>query len=96
MNSLSTSPAADGYVLSLTPAGDLRWVDPIGAAISGDGIVAIANGLSLAEDGTVWAVGRFFGLVDFDPGAGAVNKQSLGDADQFIVRYDQATGEIRR
>jgi len=96
VNSLSASPAADAYVLSLTPAGDLRWVNPLGAAIAGDGFVAIANGLSLAGDGTIWAVGRFFGLVDFDPGAGAVNKQSLGDADQFIVRYDQATGAIRR
>jgi hypothetical protein len=96
VNSLSTSPAADGYVLSLTPAGDLRWVDPIRAAITGDGFVTIANGLSLAGDGTIWAVGRFFGLVDFDPGSDAVEKQSLGDADQFIVRYDQTTGAIRR
>jgi hypothetical protein len=96
VNSLSTTPAADGYVLSLSPTGDLRWVDPIRAAITGDGFVAIANGLSLAGDGSVWAVGRFFGLVDFDPGSGAADKQSLGDADQFIVRYDQGTGEIRR
>jgi hypothetical protein len=96
VNSLSASPAADAYVLSLTPAGDLRWVDRIGAEVAGDGLVSIANGLSLAGDGSVWAVGRFFGLVDFDPGSGAVNKQSLGDADQFIVRYDQATGAIRR
>jgi hypothetical protein len=96
VNSLSTSPAADAYVMSLTAAGDLRWVDPIGAVISGDGLVSIANGLSLAADGSIWAVGRFFGLADFDPGSGAVDKLSLGDADQFIVRYDQTTGAIQR
>ena len=96
VNSLSSGGAADAYLLSLTPAGDLRWVNPIGAVIAGDANVALTSGISLASDGTVWAVGRFFGLADFDPGSASVQRQSLGDADQFIVRYDQATGAIRR
>ncbi|MGH7594513.1 MAG: hypothetical protein ACRELE_11790 [Gemmatimonadales bacterium] len=96
VNALGTNGAADAYVLSLTPTGDLRWVDPVGASISGDANVAITGWVSLASDGSIWAVGRFFGLADFDPGPGAVQRQSLGDADQFVVRYDQATGAIRR
>ncbi|MGH7522827.1 MAG: hypothetical protein ACREK8_00805 [Gemmatimonadales bacterium] len=96
VTALSTSPAADAYVLSLNQAGDLRWVDRIGAVISGDGFVAIASGLSLSPDGSLWAVGRFFGLADLDPGAGTANKQSLGDADQFIVRYDPVTGALKQ
>ncbi len=96
VNALASAGAADAYVLSLTPTGDLRWVDPLDAVIAGDANVAITGGLSLAGDGTIWAVGRFFGLVDFDPGTSAVQRQSLGDADQFVVRYDQVTGAIRR
>jgi hypothetical protein len=93
---LGTGGAADGYVLSLTPAGDFRWVVPISALIAGDMNFCIASGISLASDGTIWTVGRFFGVVDFALGGTAVIRQSVGDADQFVVRYDQATGAIRR
>ena len=96
VNALSTSGAADGYVMSLTSAGDLRWVNPISAAVAGDTHFAIAAGLALSPDGSLWSVGRFYGLVDFDPGSGNVSRQSVGDADQFVVRYDQGTGGIRR
>ena len=96
VNAQSSSGAADGYVLSLTPTGDFRWVNPISATVSGDTHFAIASGLALSVDGSIWSVGRFFGLVDFDPGSGNVSRQSVGDADQFIVRYDQGTGAIRR
>lgn len=96
VTSLGTIGAADGYVLSLTGAGDLRWVDPIGASIAGDANFGIASGISLASDGTIWTVGRFFGLVDFAPGGAVAMRRSVGDADQFIVRYDQATGAIRQ
>lgn len=96
INAMSSAGAADGYVLSLNATGDLRWVNPISAAVSGDTRFAIANGLALSADGSIWSVGRFFGSVDFDPGSGNVSRQSVGDADQFIVRYDQGTGAIRR
>lgn len=93
---MGTGGAADGYVLSLTPAGDFRWVDPLSASIAGSGNFGITNGLSLASDGTVWAVGRFYGTVNFGPGGTAVLRQSVGDADQYIVRYGQATGALRQ
>ena len=96
VNALSSNGAADGYVLSLTSTGDLRWVNPISAAVAGDTHFTIASGVALSADGSLWSVGRFFGLVDFDPGSGNVSRQSVGDADQFIVRYDQGTGAIRR
>ena len=93
---LGTGGAADSYVLSLTPTGDFRWVDPLSASIAGDQNFAIAGGVSLAGDGTIWAVGRFYGVVNFAPGGTAVVRQSVGDADQFVVRYDQTTGAIRQ
>jgi len=96
LTALSSTGAADGYLLSLTPTGDFRWVNPFSASVAGDTHYAIASGVALAADGSLWTVGRFFGLVDFDPGSAAVARQSVGDADQFVVRYDQATGAIVR
>lgn len=96
VNALGSDGAGDAYVLSLTPAGDLRWVDPLGGVVSGAGNYAITGGIALCGDGNLWAVGRFFGLVDFDPDSGAVQRQSAGDADQFIARYDQTTGAIKQ
>jgi hypothetical protein len=94
---LGTSGAADGYILSVTPTGDFRWVDPISASVSGDTNFGIVGGLSLASDGSIWAVGRLFGSVDFTPGTPpAVIRASVGDADQFVIRYEQTTGIIRR
>jgi hypothetical protein len=94
VNALGSTGAADGYLLSLTAAGDLRWINPTSASVSGDTYYGITSGVALASDGTLWSVGRFFGLVDFDPGSSSVSRQSVGDADQFIARYDQATGAI--
>jgi len=96
VNARAVGGAADAFVLSLDPAGDLRWVNPLGAAVSGDVNFGATSGISLAPDGTLWAVGRFFGRVDFDPGTDAVERQNVGDADQFVVRYQQATGAIVR
>ncbi len=92
----ATSGAADGYVVSLTSGGDMRWVNPLSNAIAGSANVTIANGVSLTSGGAVWVVGRFFGRIDFDPGTSAVALQSLGDADQFVARYFQTTGAIWR
>ena len=93
---LGTGGAADGYVLSITSAGDFRWVDPLSASIDGDANFGITAGISLASDGTIWAVGRFYGAVNFAPGGIAVVRQAVGDADQYVVRYDQLTGALRQ
>lgn len=96
VNGLGTTGAADGYVLSLDPGAEFRWVDPVGAVIAGDANFTIASGVALTGDGAVWAVGRFFGLADLDPGATAVQVQSLGGADQWVARYEAQTGLLRR
>jgi hypothetical protein len=94
LNGLGSNGAGDAFVLSLTSAGDLRWVNPISGEISGSSNYAITGGLSLVGDGTLWTVGRFFGNVDFDPSSAAANRVSVGDADQFVVRYHTADGSI--
>lgn len=91
-----TQGAGDAFVLSLNSDGNLRWVDPIGSVIAGDANLAIASGLALGGDGSLWAVGRFFGQVTFDLTNLTVQAQSLGDADQFVARYDPASGVLIR
>ncbi|MBK6494532.1 MAG: hypothetical protein IPG05_05455 [Gemmatimonadetes bacterium] len=93
---LGTSGAADAYLLAVTPAGDLRWVNTLGAAVGGDANVSVGSGMGLTSDGALWAVGRFFGRADLDPGTETVLAQSLGDAEQFVVRVERATGALRR
>ncbi len=91
-----TNGAGDAFVLSLDQGLNLRWVTPIGATVSGDANFAIAAGVAVNTFGQVWAVGRFFGSADLDPGPGAVFLQSGGDADQFVTRYLAADGRLDR
>ncbi len=93
---LGTNGAGDAYVMSLDPAANLRWVAPIGAVVAGDANFALGASVAADATGSVWAVGRLFGVVDLDPGAGAVTVQSGGDADHFIVRYNASTGALER
>ncbi len=95
-NALGTGSAADAYMLSLTPFGDLRWVNTFGAVTVADGAVAILAGLALTTDGALWAVGRFYGLTDLDPSTLAIPAQALGESDQLVVRVEQGTGLLRR
>lgn len=88
--------AGDGYVLSLNNLAEFRWVDPIGSVIAGEGNLGITSGLALQSNGSLWAVGRFFGRVTYDRTDPTVQSQSLGDADQYVVRLDAATGVLRR
>ena len=88
--------AGDGYILSLDNAGEFRWVDPIGSVIVGDANLGVVSGLALQSSGTLWAVGRFFGQVTFDLTNLTVQSQSLGDADQYVARFDAATGVLHR
>lgn len=96
VTALGSAGAGDGFVLSITKSGDLRWMNPVGAVGSGILSVNLVGGLSVSTDGSLWTVGRFFGAVDFAPGGTAAVRQALGEGDQFVVRYDQVTGAIRQ
>jgi hypothetical protein len=92
---LGTSGAADAYLLAASGRGP-----PVGQYPRrrgrGDANVSVGSGMGLTSDGALWAVGRFFGRADLDPGTETVLAQSLGDAEQFVVRVERATGALRR
>lgn len=89
-----TGGAGDAFLLALTSLGSFQWVTPIGAVVTGDDALAIPWGLARIEGGGLWAVGRFSGRADFDPGTEAVELQSVGATDQFVSQYDAATGAL--
>ncbi|MEO5824553.1 MAG: hypothetical protein ABIR59_01555 [Gemmatimonadales bacterium] len=94
LTGLGTAAAGDAFLVSLDAGANLRWVAPVGAVVAGDANFALGSGVSVDADGVVWWVGRFFGVVDLDPRAGSVTVQSGGDADQFVIRLNAATGSL--
>lgn len=94
LTGLGTAGAGDAFLVSLDAGANLRWVAPVGAIVAGDANFALGSGVSVDADGVVWWVGRFFGVADLDPRSGSVPVQSGGDADQFVVRLNAATGTL--
>ncbi|MFW5798159.1 MAG: DUF4347 domain-containing protein, partial [Planctomycetota bacterium] len=47
-----------------------------------------ANDVFIDDDGAVYLTGEFQGTVDFDPGAGTVNKTAVGGDDIFIQKLN--------
>jgi hypothetical protein len=94
LTGLGTAGAGDAFLVSLDAGANLRWVAPVGAVVAGDANFALGSGVAVDADGVAWWVGRFFGSVDLDPRVGTVTVQSGGDADQFVVRLNAATGSL--
>jgi hypothetical protein len=72
------------FVASYQPNGQLRWVRVGG----GNGDVA-GYGVSVDRSGICWVTGEFAGTANFD-GLSLTAPGSLGQADMFVVRYNQS------
>ncbi|HEV8599757.1 MAG TPA: SBBP repeat-containing protein [Gemmatimonadales bacterium] len=84
-NRLVAQGGADAFLATYSSLGVLQWVRDIGGL--GEETIA-GGGLSLdAQDGAA-VLGSFSGAVDFDPGPGTANRNSISGADLFVARYD--------
>ena len=72
---------ADGYVLALDANGNYVKAWQIGGKDS-DAVNQV-----IAQDGSLYLKGGFWGTTDFDPGTGTLNKTSAGSGDLFLAKY---------
>jgi uncharacterized delta-60 repeat protein len=84
--SLSTSNNnQDAYVAKYSSTGSLLWARRIGGANHEFG-----EDIAVAADGSVYTVGWFQGMVDFDPGPATFNLTSANTTDIFIQKLDSS------
>jgi len=76
---------ADGFILKLDASGNFVWAIKWGAQSSD-----IVNSLVIDAAGFLYVTGKFYGTVDFDPGAGTFNLTSNSGDAAFICKLDVA------
>ena len=83
--SLTSAGLDDIFISKLNASGNFIWAIKMGGTNTD-------YGLSIAVDasGNVYSTGYFFGIADFDPGAGTVLFTSAGVSDFFILKFSQA------
>lgn len=72
------------FLAKLGPKNDLLWSRNFGSLGSNDNIHAI----ELDQSGNIYAVGKFTGTVDFDPGPNTAAFTSLGFSDGYILKLN--------
>lgn len=74
---------ADAYLAKFSPSGDLVWAKQFG-----DTEADAARGLAISDDGFVYVVGEFEGIMEVNTGNGNETLASAGNRDAFIIKYD--------
>ena len=81
-----TSPGgSNGFVLKLSPTGDLVWVKQLGQTSSS----TLPSDIKLDGDAQIFLIGEFNGTVDFDPGPDTLYLSSFL-WDVFVAKLDVA------
>lgn len=80
---LSSNGSSDMFIQKFNALGDLKWAISIGGPGS-DG----AYDIKADADGNILLTGGFTGTVDFDPGAGVVNKTPVVAFGNFLLKLD--------
>jgi hypothetical protein len=75
----------DAFISKMDSSGNFVWAKGFG----GSG-VDMAHGVAVDSSGNVYAVGKFSGTVDFDPGVGVTNLTSMGGYDIFVIKLDSS------
>lgn len=82
---LSSAGSKDIFVSKLDSSGDFVWAKKLGGTD-----FDYVNSIAVDASENVYTAGRFKSTADFDPGAGASNLTSAGDADIFVSKLDSS------
>jgi hypothetical protein len=84
----SNAGSADAFVAKYSSTGVFQWLNAIGSADADEAFNLVVDGTS------VYVVGYYSGLIDFDDGAGTTIFDTSGGADMFIAKYAASNGAI--
>jgi hypothetical protein len=73
----------DVFISKLDASGAFVWAKQMGGAAG-----SIGTSIALDAAGNIYTTGYFFGVGDFDPGAGVHNLTSAGNNDIFVSKLD--------
>lgn len=73
----------DIFISKLDAAGNFVWAKSIGSVENDEGL-----GISVDNNGDVYTTGFYYGLTDFNPGAGTSNLNVVGGHDIFVCKLD--------
>lgn len=76
---MTAAGALAGYILKLTPNGDLAWVRQVGWGITS---------IHVQPSGVITVGGRYRATTDFDLGPGTAIYTPSGGSDSFVARYN--------
>ena len=86
---LTSAGNTDIFLAKYDPNGNFVWANRFGNNVADAGY-----GLKLDATGNLLLTGSFFGIVDFDPGAGVTSFDSNGNTDVFFAKYNLNGGLI--
>lgn len=86
---LISAGATDIAISKFDPNGNLIWVKSLGGTLS-----ETVTDIKSDDNGNIYITGGYSGTVDFDPGAGMVNRTSNGAIDLFLLKLD-ANGDFQ-
>jgi uncharacterized repeat protein (TIGR01451 family) len=83
ISNITSNGSWDAFIQKLDGNGNFIWAKGIG----GSGLDQ-AQSISIDPLGNIYLTGSFNNLVDFDPGVGVSNLNSLGSSNIFVLRLD--------
>ncbi len=86
---LTSNGGTDAFISKLDISGNFVWAKSLGGSLDD-----FCSSLKLDASGNVHVVGSFQSAVDFDPGAGIVNKTSIGVNDVFVLKLNSSGSYI--
>jgi hypothetical protein len=84
---LTSAGKSDIFIQKMDTAGNFSWAKSFG----GNGGGGYSYSIAVDVAGNIYTTGYFYGIVDFDSGAGTFNLTSAGGRDVFVQKMSQSS-----